>query len=56
MSDIEVKALDRYSYSKISCYSQCHFKWYTKYLEKNFIYNETITSILEIGYLVKHIE
>ena len=44
MSDIEIKALDRYSYSKISCYSQCHFKWYTKYLEKNFIYNETIAT------------
>lgn len=44
MPDINTKALDRYSYSKISTYKQCAFKFFNKYEEKNFIYNESIAT------------
>lgn len=44
MSDIDLKTLDRYSYSKISTYKQCAFKFFNKYEEKNFIFNESIAT------------
>lgn len=50
----EVKQLDRFSYSKISCYKQCAFKWYLKYYEKNFIDSSSIAT--EFGSLVHEIE
>ena len=54
MPDIDIKALDRYSYSKISCYQGCKFKFMTRYLEKNFIYNSTIAT--EFGTLIHETE
>lgn len=39
-----VNKLDRYSYSKISTYKQCKFKFHLRYLEKNFIFNDTIAT------------
>lgn len=50
----EIKPLDRFSYSKISCYKQCAFKWYLKYHEKNFIDSSSIAT--EFGSLVHAIE
>lgn len=44
MPNTNIKALDRYSYSKISCYKQCPMKFNIKYLEKNFIFNESIAT------------
>lgn len=54
MQEVDLKTLDRYSYSKISCYKQCRFKFYTKYLEKNFIYNANIAT--DFGSLVHETE
>ena len=54
MSEIDVKTLDRYSYSKISTYKQCKFKFKTKYLDKNFIFNATIAT--EFGTLIHETE
>ena len=34
----ENKQLERFSYSKISTYSQCRFKYKIKYEDKNFIF------------------
>ncbi len=42
--------LDRYSYSKISTYKQCKFKFKIKYLDKNFIFNASIAT--DFGSLV----
>jgi hypothetical protein len=50
----ENKALDRFSYSKISCYGQCRFKWYLKYHEKNFLFSANIAT--DFGSLVHSIE
>ena len=44
MSEFETKPLDRYSYSKISTYKQCKFKFKLRYLDKNFIFNDTIAT------------
>jgi hypothetical protein len=44
MEETEHKVLDRFSYSKISCYGQCKFKYLVKYKEKNFIYNANIAT------------
>lgn len=54
MEETEQKTLDRFSYSKISCYSQCHFKWFLKYHEKNFIDSSSIAT--EFGSLVHETE
>ena len=54
MPDIDLKSLDRYSYSKISTYKQCKFKFKLKYLDKNFIYNATIAT--DFGTLVHETE
>ena len=45
MQELDLKTLDRYSYSKISTYKQCKFKFKLKYLDKNFIFNATISHI-----------
>lgn len=50
----QIKKLDRFSYSKISCYGQCRFKYLTKYEEKNFIFNESIATAF--GTLIHEIE
>lgn len=44
MQEVDLKTLDRYSYSKISTYKQCHFKFYLKYFEKNFLYSANIAT------------
>ena len=54
MPDIDLKALKRFSYSNLSTYSACKFKWYTKYFEKNFIYNATIAT--DFGSLIHSLE
>ena len=50
----EVKPLERYSYSKISCYRSCGMKFFLKYKEKNHIYSANIAT--EFGSLVHEIE
>jgi hypothetical protein len=54
MEEIEKKPLDRYSYSKISCYGQCKFKFKLKYLDKNFLFSANIAT--DFGSLVHSIE
>ena len=54
MQEIENKPLDRYSYSKISCYGQCKFKFKLKYLDKNFLFSANIAT--DFGSLVHSIE
>lgn len=49
MSEIETK-LERYSYSKISTYKQCKFKFKLKYLDKNYLYSANIAT--DFGSLV----
>lgn len=50
MPDVVNLNLDRYSYSKISTYKQCKFKFKIKYLDKNFIFNASIAT--DFGSLV----
>ena len=50
----EPKRLDKYSYSKISCYGQCKFKFKLKYLDKNFLFSANIAT--DFGSLVHSIE
>jgi hypothetical protein len=50
----ENKKLDRFSYSKISCYGQCKFKYKIKYEDKNYIYNATIAT--DFGTLIHETE
>ena len=54
MSEIDIKTLDRYSYSKISTYKQCKFKFKIKYLDKNFLFSANIAT--DFGSLVHAIE
>lgn len=54
MSEVDIKTLDRYSYSKISCYEQCKFKFKIKYLDKNFIFNANIAT--DFGSLIHETE
>lgn len=54
MQETEKKPLDRYSYSKISCYGQCKFKFKLKYLDKNFLFSANIAT--DFGSLVHSIE
>lgn len=54
MSEVDIKKLDRYSYSKISCYDQCKFKFKIKYLDKNFIFNANIAT--DFGSLIHETE
>ncbi len=50
----DVKPLDRYSYSKISCYKQCPFKFKLKYEDKNYLFSANIAT--DFGSLVHSIE
>jgi hypothetical protein len=54
MQEVDLKALDRYSYSKISTYKQCKFKFKLKYLDKNFLYSANIAT--DFGSLVHETE
>ena len=50
----EPKPLDKFSYSKISCYGQCKFKYLLKYKEKNFLFSANIAT--DFGSLVHSTE
>lgn len=50
----EVKPLEKFSYSKISCYKQCAFKYLLRYKEKNFIDSSSVAT--DFGSLVHSIE
>lgn len=54
MPEVDLKTLDRYSYSKISTYKQCKFKFKLKYLDKNFLYSANVAT--DFGGLVHTIE
>jgi hypothetical protein len=54
MEETEQKTLDRFSYSKISVYKQCPFKYLVKYKEKNFVDSSSIAT--EFGSLVHETE
>ena len=54
MQEIDLKTLDRYSYSKISTYKQCKFKFKLKYLDKNFLFSANIAT--DFGSLVHETE
>lgn len=54
MQEVDLKTLDRYSYSKISTYKQCKFKFKLKYLDKNFLYSANIAT--DFGGLVHETE
>ena len=54
MEETEQKTLDRYSYSKISTYHQCPMKFKIHYLDKNFVFSESIAT--EFGTLVHAME
>jgi RecB family exonuclease len=54
MPEINTKIMDRYSYSKISCYKQCPFKFKLKYEDKNYLFSANIAT--DFGSLVHSIE
>ena len=54
MQGVDLKSLDRYSYSKISTYKQCKFKFKLKYLDKNFLFSANIAT--DFGSLVHETE
>lgn len=54
MEEIEQKTLEKFSYSKISTYKQCRFKYLLKYEEKNFLYSANIAT--DFGSLVHAVE
>ena len=51
---IEIKPLDRFSYSKISTYKQCPFKFKLKYEDKNYLFSANIAT--DFGTLIHEIE
>jgi hypothetical protein len=50
----EVKPSEKYSYSKITCFKQCGFKFFLKYEKKNHIYSANIAT--DFGSLIHSIE
>ena len=54
MEETEQKILDRYSYSKISTYHQCPMKFKLHYLDKNYLFSDSIAT--EFGTLVHETE
>ena len=54
MQEEITQTLDRYSYSKISTYKQCKFKFKLKYLDKNYLFSANIAT--DFGSLVHSIE
>ena len=40
----EQPILEKYSYSKIACYGQCKFKFLSHYLEKNYIFSDSVAT------------
>ena len=54
MTNTDIKTLERFSYSKISCFKQCRFKYYLKYDQKNYLYSANIAT--DFGSLVHETE
>ena len=54
MPDLNVAGLERYSYSKISTYKQCKFKFKLKYQDKNFLFSANIAT--DFGSLIHETE
>ena len=54
MQEETTQTLDRYSYSKISTYKQCKFKFKLKYLDKNYLFSANIAT--DFGSLVHETE
>ena len=54
MQEEITQTLDRYSYSKISTYKQCKFKFKLKYLDKNYLFSANIAT--DFGSLVHETE
>jgi hypothetical protein len=54
MLDLNYTGLDRYSYSKISTYKQCKFKFKLKYLDKNFLFSANVAT--DFGNLIHETE
>lgn len=54
MPDLNTVGKERYSYSKISTYKQCKFKFKLKYLDKNFLFSANIAT--DFGNLVHETE
>lgn len=54
MEEIKQKTLDRFSYSKLSSYGQCHLKFKLHYLDKNFLFSESIATLF--GSLIHSVE
>jgi hypothetical protein len=50
----DIKTLEKYSYSKISTYGQCKFKFAIHYLEKNYLFSSSIAT--EFGSLTHETE
>lgn len=50
----ESKQLEKFSYSKVSCFKSCAFKYFLKYKEKNFIDSSSIAT--DFGSLVHAVE
>ena len=50
----DIKTLEKYSYSKISTYGQCKFKFALHYLEKNYLFSSSIAT--EFGSLTHETE
>jgi hypothetical protein len=51
---VEPKQLERFSYSKLSTFGQCHLKFKLHYLDKNFLFSDSIAT--EFGTLVHETE
>lgn len=54
MPDLNTAGKDRYSYSKISTYKQCKFKFKIKYLDKNYLFSANIAT--DFGTLIHETE
>lgn len=54
MPETDIKTLDRYSYSKISTYGQCKLKFKLHYLDKNYLFSDSLPT--EFGTLVHETE
>ena len=44
MSEVDIKKLDKYSYSKISTYHQCPMKFKLHYLDKNYLFSDSVAT------------
>ena len=51
---VEPKQLEKFSYSKLSTFGQCHLKFKLHYLDKNFLFSDSVAT--EFGSLVHSTE